>query len=69
MLLSTTYGVSGKGKWIKINKKMSHQTIGELLGINRNTVGIVIKELMDKELIVQINGYYNIRNSTCSEKS
>jgi len=62
VLLSASFGEPWEGGWTKISRQMSQQTIGDLLGLSRNTVGIALKELMEKELILFINGYYCIRS-------
>lgn len=63
VLLTANFGVPRGGGWIKINLKISQQMIGDLLGMNRTTVGNVIKELKERELVEQVNGYYCIRES------
>lgn len=45
---------------VKLERKFSHQTIAELLGLNRVTVTRKINELQKKGLIAKVDGYYYI---------
>jgi CRP/FNR family transcriptional regulator len=56
-LMAVNFG-SVKGEWVVIDMKITQQTIGNMLGINRVTVGKVLKELMEVELVMIINGKY-----------
>jgi CRP-like cAMP-binding protein len=47
-----------KDAWVAINIKITQQMIGNMLGINRITVGKVLKELKEVGVIMMVNGQY-----------
>ena len=61
LIFAEHYGVPYDGK-ILIKEKISQQLLSNLLGINRVTAVLAIKELKEMALIEQINGYYCIRS-------
>ena len=61
------YGTPYDGK-ILIAEKVSQQTIGDMLGMNRVTVSKKFKELRDLSLLEQINGYICIRSADALAK-
>ncbi len=50
------------GDKVVIREKISQKTISNLLGVNRITTVRAMKELKNKGLVEQINGYYCINN-------
>lgn len=62
MILAHNFGEED-GKWTKINLKLNHQMLSNLLGMNRVTVSKIIKEMKNQGLIQQVNEYYCIRNT------
>lgn len=61
LVFAERYGVPYDGK-ILIKEKISQQLLSNFLGINRVTAVRAVKELKEKALIEQINGYYCIRD-------
>lgn len=47
-----------RGTWTMIDLKLSQQMLSNFLGINRVTIGKVISELKQMELVQIVNGYY-----------
>lgn len=60
MIFASNYGKE-EGNWIRIDTKLNHQMIGNLLGMNRVTVSKMIKEMKNQGLIIQINDDYCVR--------
>lgn len=66
MIFASNYG-EDDGNWIRINMKLNHQMIGNLLGMNRVTVSKIIKEMKNQGLIHQVNDDYCVRKmSPCT---
>lgn len=61
LILAANFGIR-RDNWIMINFKVSQQMLSNLLGINRITIGKIIRELKELQLIEQVNGYYCIHN-------
>lgn len=61
LLLVQHYGKYEDGR-IRIAEKFSHQTIADLLGMNRVTVSRKLKDLRDLKLICLDNGYIIVPN-------
>lgn len=59
--MAKSYGIK-KDNFIKLDFKISHQFISNLLGINRITSIKIIKKLKDKNYIEKIDGYYYIKD-------
>lgn len=55
------YGVDYDGKLL-IKEKLSQQMLANLLGVNRITMVRTVKELRERGLLEQVNGFYCIRN-------
>lgn len=60
MIFASNYGKED-GNWIRIDIKLNHQMIGNLLGMNRVTVSKIIKEMKNQGLIQQVNDDYCIK--------
>lgn len=60
MIFASNYG-EDDGNWIRINMKLNHQMIGNLLGMNRVTVSKLIKEMKNQGLIRQVNDCYCVQ--------
>lgn len=60
MIFASNYGKED-GNWIRIDIKLNHQMIGNLLGMNRVTVSKIIKEMKNQDLIRQVNDDYCIK--------
>lgn len=61
LIFAEQYGVPYDGK-VLIKEKISQQMISNLLGMNRVTVVRAIRDLRERSLIEQINGFYCIRS-------
>lgn len=69
VLLAANTGKPYYADWTMITMKITQQMISSMLGINRITVTRVLKELREKEMILQINGsYYCVRKDKALEE-
>lgn len=66
-ILADNYGAGYDGKTL-IAEHISHQTLADMLGINRVTVSKKVKELKDLSLIEQVNGFICIRDKEALKK-